>query len=158
MLLYIAPIGNSDHTSLSAGISKAQAVQNLCVRKVLLKHQVNFNTVCGAIQDLPCRNVWLADYHIEVLNEYLSLLVGRYVPTKVIRVRNKDRLWFDVQRRHAFFLKVETHLWWTRDCTRINWEEFVLWQVRANKTDSEAKRQFSDRNEDALINVQSPLN
>ena len=38
----VAPIGNSDHSFLSAVISIAQAVQNLCVtRKVFLKHQVN---------------------------------------------------------------------------------------------------------------------
>ena len=38
----VAPIGNSDHSSLSAVISMAQAVPNLCVcRKVFLKHQVN---------------------------------------------------------------------------------------------------------------------
>ena len=38
----IALIGNSDHSSLSAVISMAQAVPNLCVsRKVILKHQVN---------------------------------------------------------------------------------------------------------------------
>ena len=37
----VAPIGNSDHSSLSAVISMAQAVLNLCVsRKVFLKHQV----------------------------------------------------------------------------------------------------------------------
>ena len=36
------PIGNSVHSSLSAVISMAQAVPNLCVsRKVFLKHQVN---------------------------------------------------------------------------------------------------------------------
>ena len=36
-----APICNSDHSSLSAVISMAQAVPNLCVsRKVFLKHQV----------------------------------------------------------------------------------------------------------------------
>ena len=76
----------------------AQAVPNLCVsRKVLLKHQVNWNTVCGAIQDLPWRNICLADNPVEVLNEHLSLLVGRYVPTKVIRVRNKHKPWFDDQ-------------------------------------------------------------
>ena len=34
----VAPIGNSDHSSLSAVISTAQAVPNLCVsRKVFLK-------------------------------------------------------------------------------------------------------------------------
>ena len=46
----VVPIGNSDHSSLSSVISMAQAVPNLCVsRKVFLKHQVNWNTVCGAI-------------------------------------------------------------------------------------------------------------
>ena len=54
----VPPIGNSDHFSLSAVISMAQAVPNLCVsRKVFLKHQVNWNTVCGAIRELPWRNI-----------------------------------------------------------------------------------------------------
>ena len=96
-------MGNSDHSSLSAVISMAQAVPNLCVsRKVFLKHQVNWNSVCGAI--LHWRNIWLSDNPIEVFNEHLSLLVGRYLPTKVIRVRNKDKSWFDDQCRHAFGL------------------------------------------------------
>ena len=38
----VAPIGNSDHSYLSAVFSMAQEVPNLCVsRKVLIKHQVN---------------------------------------------------------------------------------------------------------------------
>ena len=38
----VAPIDNSDHSSLSAVISMAQAVPNLCVsRKVFHKYQVN---------------------------------------------------------------------------------------------------------------------
>ena len=50
----VAPIGNSDHSALPAVISVAHAVPNLCVsRKVFLKHQVNWNTVCGAMQYLP---------------------------------------------------------------------------------------------------------
>ena len=38
----------------------------------------------------------------------------------------------------------------------INWNEFVRCQVRTNETYSDAKRQFSDRNRDVLMNVQSP--
>ena len=49
----------------------------------------------------------------------------------------------------------EAHLRWTRDRSRVNWEEFVRYQVRANKTYAEAKHQFSDRNMDVLMNVQS---
>ena len=54
----VALIGNSDHSSLSAAISISQAVPNLCVsRQVFLKHEVNWNTVCGPMQDLPYRNI-----------------------------------------------------------------------------------------------------
>ena len=78
-------MGNSDLSSLSAVISMAQTVPNLCVsRKVFPKHHVNWNTVCGAIDDLPWRNIWLAENPVEVLKEHLSLLVGRYVPTKIV--------------------------------------------------------------------------
>ena len=104
----------------------AQAVPNLCVsRKVFLKLQVNWNTVCGAIRELPWHNIWLSDNPVEVLNEHLSLLIGGYVSTKVIRVHNKDKPWFDHQCRHAFVLKQEANLRWPRDHTRVNWEEFV---------------------------------
>ena len=131
----VAPIGNSDHSSLSAVITTAQAVPNLCVsRKVFPKHQVNWNTVCGAMRDLPCCNIWSSDNPVEDLNEHLSLLVGRYVPTKIIRVRNNDKPWFDDVCRRAFDLKQEAHLRWTRDRSRVNWEEFVRCQVRANET------------------------
>ena len=65
----VAPMGNSYHSSLSAAISMAQAVPILCVsRKVFLKHQVNWNTICGAIRELPCHNIWLSDNPVEVLN------------------------------------------------------------------------------------------
>ena len=86
----------------------------------------------------------------------MLLLVGRFVPTKIIRLRNKDKPWFDDQCRYAFGLKQEAHLRWTRDRYRVNWEEFVHYQVRANETYSETKRQFSARNRDVLMNAQSP--
>ena len=93
---------------------------------------------------------------MEVLNEYLSMLVGRYVPTMIILVRNKDKPRFVDQCRRAFDLKQEAHLRWTRDRSRVNWEEFVHCQVRDNETYSEAKHQFSVRNIDVLMNVHSP--
>ena len=81
----VALIGNSDHSSLSAVIWMAQAVLNLFVsRKVFLKHQVNWNTVSCAIRELCVRNIWLADNPVEVWIKHLLMLVGRYVPTKVI--------------------------------------------------------------------------
>ena len=98
----IAPICDSDRPSLTPVISMAQAVSNLFVsRKVFLKHQVNWNTVCGATQDLPLGNISPTDNPVEVFNEHLLLLVGRALSTMAISVRNKDKPWFDDQYRHA---------------------------------------------------------
>ena len=71
-------------------------------------------------------------------------------------MRNKDKPWFDDQCRNAFSLKQEAHLPWTRNRSRVNWEELVRCQVIANETYSDPKRQFSDINRDVLMNVQSP--
>ena len=95
---------------------------------------VQYRICPGIIQGLYWRNIWHADNPVEVLNEHMSLLIGPYVPTKVIRVRNKDKPLFDDQCRHVFSLKQESHLPWTRDRSRGNWGEFVRCQVRANET------------------------
>ena len=107
------------------------------------------------MQDLPWRSIWSADNPVEVLNDQLSLLIGRFVPAKVIRVRNQDKPCYD-QCTHAFDLMLEAYFRWSRDHSRVNWEEFIRCRVRANETYSEAKRQLSVRNRDVLMNDQSP--
>ena len=91
----------------------AQAIPNLCVsRRVPLKHRVNWSAVCDAIGVLPWQSIWSADNSVERLNVHLSLLVERFVPTKVIRVRNKDKPWFNDDCRLAFDIKQGAHLRW----------------------------------------------
>ena len=122
----VAPLGSSYHSSLSIAISMAQSIPNLCVsRRVLLKHRVNWAAVCDAIDVLPWRCIWSADNPVEWLNVYLSLLVERFIPTKVIRVRNEDKPWFNDDCRLAFDIKQGAHIRWTRDHSRVNWDDFV---------------------------------
>ena len=107
----VAPLGSSDHSSLSIAISMAQAIPNLCVsRRVLLEHRVNCSAVCDAIGVLPWQSIWSADNPVERLNVRLSLLVERFVPTKVIRLCNKDKPWFEDDCRLAFDIKKGAHL------------------------------------------------
>ena len=56
---------------------------------------------------------------------HLSLIVERFVPTKVIHVRNRDKPWFNDDCRRAFDLKQVAHLRWTYDRFRVNWNEFA---------------------------------
>ena len=67
-------------------------------------------------------------------------MVGYYVPTKVICVRNKDKPWLYGHCRRSFGRKREAHIRWNHDLSLVNWEQFVYCQVR------EAKGQLSDRN------------
>ena len=51
---------------------------------------------------------------------HLSLLVERFVPAKVIRVRNKDKPWFNDDCRLSFDIKQRAHLGWTHDLSRVD--------------------------------------
>ena len=60
---------------------------------------------------------------VEVSNVHLSLLVGHCVPTKVIRVHNRGKPWFDDQCRNDFDFKQEARLRWASDRYRIICDE-----------------------------------
>ena len=157
LVAIVAPLGSSGHSTLSVAISMAQAIPNLCVsRRVLLKYRVYWSGVCDAIGVLPLRSIWSADNPVERLNGHLSQLVERFVPTKKIRVCNKDKPWFNDDCRLAFNIKQGAHLQWTRDRSRVNLDEFVHYQRRANAVYAEAMRQFSVRSRDVLTNAQCP--
>ena len=70
----VPPIGNS-LISVGSHFDGSHFDLGFC-NKVFLKHQVNWNTVCGAKQDLNWRNIWLADDPVDGLNKHLSLQVG----------------------------------------------------------------------------------
>ena len=61
-VVVVAPLGSSDHSSLTIAISMVQAVPNLCVsRRVLLKHRVNWTAVYDAIGVLPLGSIWILE-------------------------------------------------------------------------------------------------
>ena len=105
------------------------------------------------MQDLPWHVIWSADNPVEVLNKHLLLLVGRFVRTKVIRLRNKDKPWFDDQ--FCMFLASSRRLIFLGPVIAFGITEESLSIVTANETYSEEKHQFSARNRDVLMNAQS---
>ena len=81
------------------------AVPNVCLhRKVFMKHRFHWGTVSGAVHEVPWRSTCTADNPVGLLNEQLSLLVCRFMPTKVIHVHDKDMLKFINDLKHAFKL------------------------------------------------------
>ena len=63
----------------------------MCEKESFLKNQVNWNTVCGAIRELPWHTICLSDNPFEVLNEHLSLLDDvKYQPRSSMCVTRKS--------------------------------------------------------------------
>ena len=78
LVTVVAPIGRSDHSSLSIVVATSQAVPNLCMKKeVFLKSRVNWDAVRAAVGALPWRSIWTAESPVELLNVHLSAVVGR---------------------------------------------------------------------------------
>ena len=152
----VAPIGSSDHSSLSIKISTDHKVPYLCSRRVvLLKNRVNWDVIGGAVRSFPWRVIYTADDPVDILNQHLSEVIERYVPSKIIRVRNSDKPWFTDECRAAFDAKQGAYRRWTRDRSRARWEEFMECQRVANGVYAEAEQQFNIRARDTLLNAQS---
>ena len=73
--------------------------------------------------NLPWHNIWSAGNPVSILNEHLSLLVGRIVLTRSSEFITTISLGCrpDFGFRFVFNPKWEAHLRWTRDRSRVNW-------------------------------------
>ena len=102
-------------------------------------------------------------YVTPILKHPPSYSVANYQPISITLVLSKVferlvsvRLGRFIERSGVLAPKQFAYLRWTRDCSRVNWEEFVRCQVRAKEVYPEAKHQFGVRNIDVLMNVKSP--
>ena len=67
-----------------------------------------------------------------------------------------DDSWLNDDCWLVFDIKQGAHLQWTRGRSRVNCDEFVHYQRRANAVYAEAMAQFSVRSRDVLMNSQCP--
>lgn len=149
-----APIGGSDHSSLSIVVTTNQIAPAVTIRKrVLLKTRVNWDNVSAAVVKLP----WLAFRRsrdpIGTMNAHIADIVDRFVPSRVIVLRSRDEPWFDDSCRTVFELKQSAYHRWSRDKTAPNWDSFREAQARASVVYSVAEEKFNKRAVDVLRNT-----
>ena len=118
----VAPLGTSNHSSLSIAISMTQAVPNLCVcRKVLLKHRINRTAGCYACNMWAAKHLecWQCCWDIE--RAFVSAIVKRFPATKVVLCITMISLGLLMIN-----LRQEAYLRWTRDRFWVNMGEVWL--------------------------------
>ena len=152
-----APIGNSDHSSLSAVINTSQVVPDVTIRKrVLLKNRVNWDNVQRAVVDLPWSTFRESQDPVEQLNDGLASIVDRFVPSTVIRLRTRDDPWFDDECRAAYELKQSAYFRWSRGRCEENWRAFRDAQAHASLVYRQAERNYNNHARDILRNADNP--
>ena len=77
-------------------------------------------------------------------------VIGRYVPTTVLRSRSVDKQWFDDSCRRAYVAKQTAYLAWCRTCNAEHWGQFVLARAEAKRVYGAAKDSHNERNMNTL--------
>lgn len=78
-------------TSACRGAVVTTPATSTCRGALLTTPATNTYRGIMVLLTMPLGNIWAAESPFEVLNEHLFLQVGRYVPVKVFRVRNKNK-------------------------------------------------------------------
>ena len=147
----VAPLGRSDHSTLSLSVMTRQVVPESCIRQeVFLKTSVDWDGVRLAVHGLPWRDIRLCDDPGGQLEQLLGQLIRRFVPVRVIRKRSRDKPWFDDACRRAFDNKQAVYYHWASNRTAFNYDEFRRAQREANHVYALAEQQYNERSRETL--------
>jgi len=150
------PIGNSDHSHLSVRLSLKQSAPEVNLRQdVFLKSSVDWPAVVNAFSLAPWREIRCSADPGRSLDAFVKQLVLRHVPVREIRIRSRDRPWFDASCRRAYELKQRCYSEWRRLRTGAAFEDFRVAQRRAKVVYGEAERAFVRRARETLGSVDS---
>ena len=109
------PLGTSDYFFVSCALRVKQFVPEYCVRStVFLKHRTNWDSVCSAIRSLTWSTILRSTDPLVAFDRAIREVIGRYVPTPVLRCRSGDKKWFDASCRRVYDAKQTAYRAWCR--------------------------------------------
>ena len=89
-------LGNYDHSSISFPVKMGFKISNITFyRKVYLRSRVNWSRVGDDLCNFNWGAVYNAPNPVSELNKKITSLINRCVPSKVIRRKVNDKVWFN---------------------------------------------------------------
>ena len=151
------PLGNSDHSVISFDLMLRSSVPNVQFSQlVYLKHRTDWTAVNHDLAGIQWSGIYRSDNPIEALNDTLVSIIGRRVPTKVIKRRMKDKVWFDDRCRSAYQDKQEAYGLWSRNRSPLLWENFERLRDRAETVYIDAQSDYNNRIRASLADEAQP--
>ena len=113
-----APVGTSDHSSLSFKVQTSFTVPDSTIsRTVHLKARANWNGVISDLENVSWGGIYRAESPIDALNNVLLEISNRRIPTRILRSRSGDKVWFNDECRRVQREKQDAYGIWSRTCT-----------------------------------------
>ena len=118
------PLGTS-HCFISCGFHVEQSVLEYKVRNtVFLMHRTNWDNVRTAVRNFTW-SLKSADALV-AFDRAIAEVIGRYVPTTVLRSRSGDKQWCDASCQKAYDAKQTAYRVWCRSRNAEHSGQFVL--------------------------------
>ena len=150
----VAPIGSSDHSTLSVSLDIRQRVPEFTIRReVLLKSRADWDAIASDISSLPWGDIRRAPDPGSEMDRYVSGIVRSHVPSRVITVRSRDKPWFDDSCRRAYQLKQEAYKRWRRSQLHQDYQTFVNLRRHAMVIYDVAERDHRARARETLLST-----
>ena len=92
------------------------------------------------------------------MNDGFERIIVRRIPSWVIKLRIKDKAWFNEDCKRANLAKQEVYQLWRRNRSDITWNNYVNLRNAAQETYAAAEKEYNDGVRDTLIEQQILIN
>ena len=151
------PLGGSDHSCITFSLKLGFAIPNVSFsRKVYLKSRVDWPRVNRDLEDINWSHIYKSPDPAIELNNILSSIIDRRVPTKTIRRRLSDKAWFNEDCVNAFNDKQSAYRLWTRNRSRLLWDNYVQQRRHAQYVFGIAHTEYNNGIRESLLTASHP--
>ena len=151
------PIGKSDHSAISFDLLTNFNVPKFTVsRRIYLKSRANWNNIARDLMDVSWNDIFKSDEPEVALNDTLMNIVSRRIPSKVIKKRSQDKVWFNEACQDAFNRKQAAYSQWSRNKTPDNWQNFIRIRSEALAVYDAAQADHNEHTCDNLTGITQP--
>ena len=146
-------LGTSDHFFLSAKFQLNSPIPDFTTsRRVNLMSRVNWEAVENEISAIEWSLITDHPSPADKFNDVVGRIITRFVPSKIIKFRSKDRPWFDNDCRIAFHRKQTAFHRWSRQRSPEHWELYRQARNFATITFNRAESNYNRHLREKLSN------
>ena len=151
------PIGKSDHSAISFDLITNFKVPKFTMsRRIYLKSRANWNNIACDLRNVSWSDIFKSDSPDVALNDALMHIITRRIPSKIIKKRSQDKVWFNEACQDVFNRKQAAYHQWSRSKLPEDWQNFIQIRSEALAVYDAAQANYHEHTCDNLVGITQP--